>query len=176
MQQEGEGAGHDEKALGPGERGHGLDRRMKHFGDTLRHVLPSMPSEISELPQFFDTIEKLYQIYQVPDDLRAKLLIPKLSSRAKSIIVRMTAEDLERYDEIKSFLLAEYKLTPREYKNRFDSAVKGNDETYVLFAARLRNLLMYYLRSGNVDDFQGVCDLLVSDTLTNKDMPHGRAA
>ena len=59
-----------------------------------------MPSEISELPQFFDTIEKLYQIYQVPDDLRAKLLIPKLSSRAKSIIVRMTAEDLDRYDEV----------------------------------------------------------------------------
>jgi len=124
-----------------------------------------MPSEISELPQFFDTIEKLYQIYQVPDDLRAKLLIPKLSSRAKSIIVRMTAEDLERYDEIKSVLLAEYKLTPREYKNRFDSAVKGNDETYVLLAARLRNLLMYYLRSRNVDDFEGVCDLLVSDKL-----------
>jgi len=88
-----------------------------------------MPSEISELPQFFDTIEKLYQIYQMPDDLRAKLLIPKLSSRAKSIIVRMTAEDLGRYDEVKRFLLAEYKLTPREYKNRLDSAVKGNDET-----------------------------------------------
>ena len=60
----GEGAGYDEEALGPGERGHALDRRTKHFGDTLRHVLPSMPSEISELPQFFDTIEKLYQIYQ----------------------------------------------------------------------------------------------------------------
>ena len=67
--------------------------------------------------------------------------------------MRMTAEDLERYDEVKRFLLAECKLTPREYKNRFDSAVKGNDETYVLFAARLHNLLMYYLRSRNVDDF-----------------------
>ena len=100
-----------------------------HFGDTLRHVLPAMSSEISELPQFFDTIEKLYQIYQVRDDLKAKLLIPKLSSRAKCIIVRMTAENLEKYDEVKKFLLAEYKLTPREYKNRFDSAVKGNDET-----------------------------------------------
>jgi len=32
-----------------------------------------------------------------------KLLIPKLSSRANSIIVRMTAEDLERYDEVKRF-------------------------------------------------------------------------
>ena len=72
---------------------------------------------------------------------------------------------MEKYDEVKRFLLAEYKLTPREYKNRFDSAVKGNDETYVLFAARLRNLLMYYLRSRNVDDFEGVCDLLVSDKL-----------
>ena len=61
-------------------------------------------------------------------------------------------------------MLAEYKLTPPEYKNRFDSAVKGNDETYVLFAARLRNLLRYYLRSRNVD-FEGVCDLLVSDKL-----------
>ena len=80
--------------------------------------------------------------------------------------MRMTAEDLEKYDEVKRFLLAEYKLTPREYKNRFDSAVKGNDEkTYVLFAARLRNLLMYYLRSRNVEDFEGVCDLLVSDKL-----------
>ena len=104
-QREGEGVGHDEEALGPGKRGHGLDRRTNHFGDTLRHVLPSMPSEISELPQFFDTMEKLYQIYQVPDDLRVKLLIPKLLSRAKSIIVRMTAEDLEKYDEVKRFLL-----------------------------------------------------------------------
>jgi len=68
-QREGKGAGHDEEALGPGGRGHGLDRRTKHFRDTLRHVLLSMPSEISKLPQFFDTIEKLYQIYQVRDDL-----------------------------------------------------------------------------------------------------------
>ena len=158
----GEVAGIDEE---PVRRRDGFDSRTKHFGDTLRHVLPAMPSEISELPQFFDTIEKLYQIYQVPDDLKAKLLIPKLSSRAKSIIVRMTAENLEKYDEVKKFLLAEYKLTPREYKNRFDSAVKGNDETFVLFATRLRNLLMYYLRSRNVEDFDGVCDLLVSDRL-----------
>ena len=59
----------------PVRRRDGIDSRTKHFGDTLRHGLPAMPSEISELPQFFDTIEKLYQIYQVPDDLKAKLLI-----------------------------------------------------------------------------------------------------
>ena len=47
----------------------------------------------------------------------------------------MRAEDLEKYDKVKRFLLAEYKLTPREY--RFDSAVKGNDETYVCVAGKI---------------------------------------
>jgi len=36
-----------------------LAGRTKRFGDTLRHVLPQMPTEHAELPQFFDTVEKL---------------------------------------------------------------------------------------------------------------------
>jgi len=44
-----------------------------------------MPIEHAELPQFFDTVEKLFTIYQVPDDVQAKLLIPILSSQAKTI-------------------------------------------------------------------------------------------
>ena len=67
--EDGEVAGIDEE---PVRRRVGFDSHTKYFGDTLRHVLPAMPSEISELPQFFDKIEKLYQIYQVPDDLKAK--------------------------------------------------------------------------------------------------------
>ena len=143
-----------------------LAGRTKRYGETLKHVLPLMPKEIAELPQFFDTVEKLYSMYEVPADLQAKLLIPLLTARAKSVICRMPATDMENYEALKEFLLAEFKLTPREYKVRFDSAVKGADETYVLFAARLRNLLMYYLRSRNVDqDYQKLCDLLVSDRL-----------
>jgi len=55
---------------------HSLTCRTKKFGDALRHVLPHMPSEHAELPQFFDTVEKLFTIYQVPADVQAKLLIP----------------------------------------------------------------------------------------------------
>jgi len=46
-----------------------LAGRTKKFGDALRHVLPHMPSEHTELPQFFDTVEKLFKIYQVPADV-----------------------------------------------------------------------------------------------------------
>jgi len=146
-----------------------LAGRTKRYGETLKHVLPFMPSEIAELPQFFDTVEKLYQ---VPADLQEKLLIPLLASRAKSVIGRMPAGDMEQYDELKNFLLAEFKLTPREYKSRFDTAHKNDDETYVLFAARLRNLLSYYLRSRQVDNFDKLCELLVSDRL-KADMSDG---
>jgi len=149
-----------------GQIDNSLAKRTKQYGDTLKHVLPSMPREIAELPQFFDTVEKLYEMYQVPADLQAKLLIPLLTDKAKSMIVRMSVTSMENYEEVKLFLLAEYKLTPREYKGRFDNATRKQDETCVLFAARLRNLLMYYLRSRDVgDDFEKVCDLLISDKL-----------
>jgi len=61
-------------------RDHSLTGRTKKFGDALRHVLPHMPSEHAELPQFFDTVEKLFTIYQVPADVLAKLLIPTVVS------------------------------------------------------------------------------------------------
>ena len=72
----------------------------------------------------------------------------------------MSAAAIENYDELKHFLLTEFKLTPRKYKNRFDSAMKNADETPVLFAARLRSLLMYYLRSRDIgNSFDKLCDL-----------------
>jgi len=124
-----------------------------------------MPSEHAELPQFFDTVENLFTIYQIPADVQAKLLIPILSSQAKTIIGRMTSDDLMSYDKVKQFLLTEFRLTPKEYKVRFDAASKNVNETYVLFTSRLGNLLSYYLRSRGAADFATLCELLVSDKL-----------
>ena len=48
---------------------------------------------------------------------------------------------------------------------RFDKASKRFDETHVLFASRLHNELRYYLSSRCVDNFEKLCNLLVSDKL-----------
>ena len=117
-----------------------------------------MPLESAELPQFFETVEKLYVMYEVPAEVQAKILIPLLTAQAKSLVNQMSIDDMSKYDELKEFLLTEYKLTPREYKIRFETAVKNAGETYTLFAARLRNLLSYYLKSRLVE-------LLISDRL-----------
>jgi len=63
--------------------------------------------------------------------LRAKLLLPFLSVKAKSLISRLNAEELEDYEGTRDFLLSEFKLTPREYKARFDNATKRLDETFI---------------------------------------------
>jgi len=132
---------------------HSLTGRTKRSGDALRHVLLHMPSEHAELPQFFDTVEKLFTIYQVPADVQGKLLIPILSTQAKTIIGRMTSDDLMSYDKVKQLSPTEFRLTPKEYKVRFDTASKSVNGTYVLFASRLGNLLSYYLRSRGVEDW-----------------------
>jgi len=66
-----------------------LAGRTKRFGDTLRHVLPKMPTDVDQIPQYFENIEHLFDIYEVHADLRSKLLIPHLSERAKSLIGRL---------------------------------------------------------------------------------------
>ena len=112
-------------------------------------------------------------MYDVPVDIKSKLLIPVLTAQAKTLVNHMSVECMGKYSELKSFLLAEYKLTPREYKMRFDTTTKNTDETYVLFAARLRNLLFYYLASKGIgDDFDKLCNLIIADRLKGS-LPHG---
>jgi len=132
--------------------------RTKKFRDAMRHVLPKMPSESAELPQFFETVEKLFATYKVPGDVKVKLL----TTQAKALVNRLTFDQMGQYEELKRFLLSESRLTPREYKARFDTAAKSADETFLLFAARLRNLLSYYLSSKGVNnDFDKLRELLI---------------
>ena len=142
-----------------------LAGRTKWFGDTWRHVLPTKPTDVGHIPQYFETIEHLFDIYEVPADLRSKLLIPHLSERAKSLIGRLEVKSLDNYDKMKRFLLGEFKLTEMEYKTRFDEASKHFDEIHVLFASRLHKELRYYLSSRGVDNFEKLRNLLVSDKL-----------
>ena len=47
---------------------------------------------------------------------QTKILIPFLTAQAKSVVKNMSIDDMSGYDELKEFLLTEYKLTFREYK------------------------------------------------------------
>src|SRR6218665_3068103 len=60
--------------------------KIKKFGDILKNVLPNMPSEDVELPLYLESVESLFNLYQVPDDLKCALLMPFLSEKAKRLV------------------------------------------------------------------------------------------
>ena len=42
-----------------------LAGQTKRYGDMLRHVLPCMPTEVGEIPQYFETVENLYILFMM---------------------------------------------------------------------------------------------------------------
>ena len=44
-----------------------------------------MPNDPIELVSFFDSLEKLYATFEVPNDLKVTLLRPYLNDRARSL-------------------------------------------------------------------------------------------
>ena len=76
-------------------------------------------------------------------ELCAKLPLPYLSDKAKSLLLRLDRTKQDVYSKVKIFLFNEFKLTPIQFKNRFDCTVHNGDETYTIFCSRLKNLLTY---------------------------------
>ena len=109
----------------------------------MKHVLPRMPTDPGELMTFWDTCENLWSVYEVPENLGAKLLLPLLSPKAKSLVSRLSVDELGDVNKIKEFLLKEFRLTSCEYRARFNAATRATDETYTLFMNRLKKSLVF---------------------------------
>jgi flagellar biosynthesis GTPase FlhF len=140
--------------------------QIKFFGSVLKNVMPRFPSDVADVPMFFEGVEKLFSSFEVPDDLKAKLLLPYLNDKAKSLLLRLEQVKQEKYSEVKAFLLNEFKLTPIQFKERFDRATRNRDETCTMFCSRLKNLLTYYCNSRQVkENFKTLFSLLIADKI-----------
>jgi len=85
-----------------------------------------------DFPSYFDSVENLF-FYEVPSQLQSKLLIPRLNERSKSLLAKLPKEHLDKYVEVRDYLLREFKLTADQYRERFRTAVKSLTETYIFW-------------------------------------------
>jgi len=115
-----------------------------------------MPSEVGELPSWFNMVENVWEKFEVPDDLKGKLLMPKLTPHAKSLIVRLSLDEQDSYKTLRDFLLKQYQLGSREYRARFMHAGKKLGETWIS-----------YTKSREVSSFNELFDLRVYDKLSD---------
>ena len=84
-----------------------------------------------------------------------------LDERSKSLLAKLPKERLDKYVQIRDYLLREFKLTAEQYRERFRTAVKSLTETY----SRVKNLFLYYLQNRKAKTLEQVIDLLVSDRI-----------
>ena len=71
--------------------------KTKRYGQAVQYALTKMPLEAGELPPWFDLVENIYKTYDVPDELKATLILPYLTPRSKSLISRLPVADQESY-------------------------------------------------------------------------------
>ncbi|GFY34086.1 integrase catalytic domain-containing protein [Trichonephila clavipes] len=102
---------------------------------------------------------------KINDEYKSEILINLLGERAHNVLLYIKEEELNDYEKLKSIVLREFQLTPRECLNSFKNAVKSSGETYIQFAARLTANFQYYCSLRKVNSFESLCDLIISDKL-----------
>ena len=147
--------------------------RAKLCGDAMKNTIARMPMDAVELGSYFKDVEQLFTNFEVLNELRAQLLRPYLNEKAKGLVTRMDPTKSADYKAVKEMLLREFKLSPAVYLEKFNSESRKNDETYVLYSARLKSLLEYYCESRKIErDCDKLIELFVCDRVKSG-LPEG---
>ncbi|GFU90615.1 integrase catalytic domain-containing protein [Trichonephila clavipes] len=143
----------------------------KQFETNIENMIKSIktlslpvPTRSETFNLFFQSLERAFLTKKINDEYKSEILI-NLGERAHDVLLYIKEEELNDYEKLKSIVLREFQLTPRECLNSFQNAVKSSGETYIQFAARLTANFQYYGSLRKVNSFESLCDLIISDKL-----------
>ncbi|GFV82334.1 transposon Tf2-6 polyprotein [Trichonephila clavipes] len=144
----------------------------KQFETNIENMIKSIktlslpvPTRSENFNLFFQSLERAFLTKKINDEYKSEILINLLGERAHNVLLYIKKEELNDYEKLKSIVLREFQLTPRECLNSFKNAVKSSGETYIQFAARLTANFQYYCSLRKVNSFESLCDLIISDKL-----------
>ncbi|GFT71432.1 transposon Tf2-6 polyprotein [Trichonephila clavipes] len=144
----------------------------KQFETNIENMIKSIktlslpvPTRSENFNLFFQSLERAFLTKKIKDEYKSEILINLLGERAHNVLLYIKEEELNDYEKLKSIVLREFQLTPRECLNSFKNAVKSSGETYIQFAARLTANFQYYCSLRKVNSFESLCDLIISDKL-----------
>ncbi|GFV45541.1 integrase catalytic domain-containing protein [Trichonephila clavipes] len=144
----------------------------KQFEANIENIIESIttlslpvPTRSENFNLFFQSLERAFLTKKINDEYKSEILINLLGERAHNVLLYIKKEELNDYEKLKSIVLREFEVTPRECLNLFKNAVKSSCETYIQFAARLTANFQYYCLLRKVNSFESLCDILISDKL-----------
>ncbi|GFT35791.1 DUF1758 domain-containing protein [Trichonephila clavipes] len=132
---------------------------------SIRTLSLPVPTRSENFNLFFQSLERAFLTKKINDEYKSEILINLLGERAHNVLLYIKEEALNDYEKLKSIVLREFQLTPRECLNSFKNAVKSSGKTYIQFDARLTANFQYYCSLRKVNSFESLCDLIISDKL-----------
>ncbi|GFV36092.1 integrase catalytic domain-containing protein [Trichonephila clavipes] len=141
-----------------------FETNIENMINSIKTLSLPVPTRSENFNLFFQSLERAFLTKKINDEYKSEILINLLGERAHNVLLYIK-EELNDYEKLKSIVLREFQLTPRECLNSFKNAVKSSGETYIQFAARLTANFQYYCSLRIVNSFESLCDLIISDKL-----------
>ncbi|GFT98092.1 transposon Tf2-6 polyprotein [Trichonephila clavipes] len=114
-----------------------FETNIENMIKSIRTLSLPVPTRSENFNLFFQSLERAFLTKKINDEYKSEILINLLGERAHNVLLYIKEEELNDYEKLKSIVLREFQLTPRECLNSFKNAVKSSGETYIQFAARL---------------------------------------
>lgn len=145
------------------------------YAQTVRGVLSIMPESEPLVPSWFSVAETMFASFQVLENIRRALIMPFLTEKMRAVASRVGEGVMPEYTKLKETILQELQLSPAEYRDMFYTSRKLNDESWGQFAARLGDILEYYLKGCEINSMEDFKQLFVADRIKRVLSPNTRA-
>lgn len=126
---------------GGSEASSGVERKSFRMKDLMQ---PYRSGE--DIGLFLVNFERTCEKAGVTKTRWPQCLLTLLPCEAADVIARLTKEEADDYDQVKSSLLKRYRLSAEAFRQKFRNAVKQKDESYADFAYKLMSNMREWLK------------------------------
>ena len=115
-----------------------------------------------KVDKYFLHFEKIANSLKWPKESWTLLLQSVFNGKAREIYSSLSIQQCQNYDAVKKAVLKAYELVPEAYRQKFRSAKKESNQTYVEFARVQEQMFDRWLSSKNVnEDFRQLRQLVL---------------
>ncbi|UYV75158.1 hypothetical protein LAZ67_12002698 [Cordylochernes scorpioides] len=134
----------------------------------IRKLMPKYESKDSDLSFYLILFERQAKRLGLDEDQWAFSLLGLLPYEMTQLIARETEGQSGDYRFVKRLLLKRYKLSPEQFRQKFEKHDKSQEGSWRDFAFELRGYFNEWIEGMNVEDFDALKDLSVTNQLKKK--------
>ncbi|GFX21246.1 integrase catalytic domain-containing protein [Trichonephila clavipes] len=113
-----------------------FETNIENMIKSIRTLSLPVPTRSENFNLFFQSLERAFLTKKINDEYKSEILINLLGERAHNVLLYIKEEELNDYEKLKSIVLREFQLTPRECLRAVGKATKETCEHSMAEAVR----------------------------------------